>query len=469
MTNTLRRALDEAAAAVPPVRLPPDLWRRGRRSRRRRRWAAVGAAGAAVVLAVALALQVARPGDPTVGRSSDAVPAELHLPWMWQATVQQAPAGPASVIFGGYAGGLRGEDHFFDHEGKVAIVGRGGSYRMLLYGLHVEMVPGQNVALSPDGSAVAQGHLDGTDPAWIVVTDLATGRSAGHRGPDGKTCCGEPVAWAPDGRSLLVLDFEPATSMYRPSRLAWLDLTTGAARVLVELGDRDGLRPVSLAAFSPDGRRVAVSLDDEVRLLDLDGRTLWRTPLGAGRYLAGTAAFTPDGRRIATVAQQGCRSACDSASLAARRWRVGYLDAGTGTDAIGPELPAVTGMTVRAIGWRHGTDLVALAYRPVGGLVSDSSDTDYYNVDSVTLLALRPDGVTETLLRPPAGVVGLDLARDLVDAGRFGGPAPAPAVFPARWVIVIPLLGLGLPALAVGLLLFGVTRRLVRRRAVRPG
>ena len=48
------------------------------------------------------------------------------------------------------------------------------------------------------------------------------------------------------------------------------------------------------------------------------------------------------------------------------------------------------------------------------------------------LVALRPGGGTRALLQQPAHHVGdLDVAQDLLRDGRFGGPAPKPAAFPA--------------------------------------
>jgi hypothetical protein len=471
VTARLREALAEAAEPMPPARLPANLGRRGRRARRRERLAALTVTVAAV-LAAGLTVPTwlfGASGAPAAGDGGDAVPARLHMPWMWQGTVAQSPPGPASVLFSDDSGGLRGEDHFFDDEGKVAVVGRDGAYRMLLYGNYVEMVAGENVLLSPDGREVAHDHV-ASDQGWMVVTDLSTGESRTYRGPDGELCCGEPVAWAPDGRALLVLAHIGPTTDHLPSYLALLDLTTGRARKLLDLGDRWKLRTASLAAFSPDGRHIALNVFEEIRLLDTEGETIWRHSLGPRRVLAGVGAFTPGGGLVTTLTLDGCLERCDTAALAARRWRVGYLDARTGAEAMGPALPVVSGLAVRALGWRHASDLVVLSYRPAPGAAKTElewDDTAYSVVGDVTLLALAPEREPETLLDPPDAVIGIDVARDLLTAGRFGGASPRPSVFPARWVIVFPLIGFGYPTIAVAGIGWALLHRWRRRRRTR--
>ncbi len=364
------------------------------------------------------------------GKPADAVPGKLHLPWMWQATVEQDPRGPASVLFTGSGLGLSGSD-LIDHEGKVAVVGRDGSYRMMLYG-GSEVTPGDDVLLSPNGTFVAQGFKAGAEKdGWVVVTDLGTGKSRAFRGVNGATCCGRPVAWAPDGKSLLAIDFnqepthfDPVTGTgVQPARLWLLDLTTGGTRQIVgDLGDLNKLRSASLAAFSPDGKRIAVTVGDELRMIDVTGRTLWTSTLEPGRYLAGTAAFTPDDTKIVTVAVEGCRTDCDAPALAARQWHVGYLDARTGTNADGPPIDPVTGMAVRAVGWRHGTDLAAVVYQPDRRLskemLAGTTGTGLTETGHVTLVALRQSHAPEVLLDPPNEVLALDVAQDLLRSGR---------------------------------------------------
>lgn len=479
MTSPLRGALHEYAEQMPPARVPDDLWRQGRR-RRRREHLRTATLLTAVLLVVSTLPWLARPGEPAPPAAGGpaAVPFRLHLPRTWQATVPDRPAGPASVLFSGTAPGLRGID-LVDHEGKVAVVGRDGSYRMLLYG-GAERVAGEDVVLSPDGRSVAHGFLAGADDGWLLVTDLSTGRTRTFRDPDGEPCCGQPVAWAPDGRSILAVDASREPVRTEPEtgngllamRLVLLDLTTGRSAPLVELGEHAALRTSSVAAFSPDGARIAVTVGTQLRVLDRTGRTGWTAELGARRHLAGPAAFSPDGRRITTMTMEGCLDDCDEAALAARVWRVGYLDATTGAQTAGPALPAVTAMAVRAVGWRAGVDLAVLTYRPDSGIrkqvASGWNDTGFWEVGDVSLQALPEGGPPEVLLDPPDQVRGLDVARDLLDADRFGGPAPEPGLLPVRplgWVLASAAL---LPViLSSAGLLWWLRRRRAKARA--PG
>ncbi|MEQ4305733.1 hypothetical protein ABNF97_30850 [Plantactinospora sp. B6F1] len=485
MSDGLRTVLAELADRMPPAS-PGDVWRAGRRMRRRDRLRL--ATRLAVVLAVLVCLvpQVLRYrplAEPAGGQA--AVPNRVWTPWMWQGTVGQDPNGPATLLFSGDGLGLRGTD-LFDHEGKVAVVGQDGSYRMLLYG-GAETVAGEAVQISPDGRYVVQGHLAGAERGWLVVTDLVDGRSRTVTGPEGRTCCATPLAWAPDGGAVLAMEtsetpvgVDPVTGyVIQPARLVLHDLTTGTSRVLVdELGDRWKLRTASLVAFSPDGRWIAVSQGSRVSLVSRTGAVAWSRDLGPGRHLAGVGAFTPDGRRIATVTLDGCRDECDSVALAARTWRFGYLDARTGADGTGAAFGPVTAMAVRMLGWRLGTDPVVLTYRPEGGARSGPgfNDTGWWEVGDATLVALRPGGGSEVLVDSPGEVLAMDVPRNLLEAGRFGGPARAPAPLPARPVALVLAVPLGLLLIVVGVplaVLFGSWRRRRSRadglRHPRPG
>ncbi|MEV5768675.1 WD40 repeat domain-containing protein [Micromonospora sp. NPDC052213] len=343
----------------------------------------------------------------------------------------------------------------------------GGKYRMLLYG-GAERSAGIDVLLSPDSRYVADGSADG----WIHVTDLTTGDRRAFAGGADSTCCTTPVAWAPGGDALLVLyhadaDADADGDGVHPSRLLLLDLATGAARRLGgELGNRWDLRTGSLAAFSPDGTRIAVDAGGELTMLDRSGAVAWSRELGPDARLAGVGAFTPDGSAVAVFRLDGCRSGCDADQRAARTWRTGYVDAATGRDGSGPALPPAEGQALRALGWRNGLALVALRYvREPGvtmGETDDWDDTGYRETGHVQLVSLRPDGRVQVLLDPPDGVRAMDVARHLMEAGRFGATAPDPRPFPARPLVLLPAV---LVLLAVG----GVAGAVLwwrRRRAV---
>lgn len=466
----LRESLVELGESMPAARLTPDVWRRGRRARTRTRWTRVGAAAAVVGLVVAVA-PWSGPAPQTVGDGGSTVPRTVGVPWMWQATVQMDAPGPASVLFGGDTIGLHGTD-LFDSEGKLAVVGRdSGDTRMLLYSGVDDITAGEDVLLSPDGTRVASPFVEGVDGSGLVVTDLTTGASRRYTG--GTTDCCAPVAWAPDGRSLLAartgaVTYSEPSGIGRPDlQLVLLDLATGSVTQLGGFRPAHEIRRASWAAFVSNDRFV-VSVGTTVSMLDRTGATLWTTDLGPNRYLAGAGAYDRRGDRIATVGLGGCLGRCDTAGLAARTWTLGFLDPRSGQPVTTPTRPSVTGMSVRAVGWTDDGELVLLRHTPERGAAkepgADWDDTGWFETGHVTLLGVRPDGPVRTLLDPPDGVLTMDVAADLIAAGRFGGPPSEAGVLPARpivWLVAAPLLGVTL----VGLAIAGLIIRWRHRRA----
>src|SRR5690606_937454 len=188
MSEEVRALLRQLGEQMPPARLSKDPWSAGRRQRRTARLrAALTVLTAAAVAIVGPSIWLGADGPAhQPATASDAVPRKVDTPWMWQATVQQAPPGRAALLLGGDGLGLRGID-LLDHEGKVAVVGRDGSYRMLLY--HgAEVVPGEDVLLSPDGRYVVQSFVAGGPKGFLVVTDLTDGTSRALPGPQGRDC-----------------------------------------------------------------------------------------------------------------------------------------------------------------------------------------------------------------------------------------------------------------------------------------
>lgn len=110
--------LRELGEHMAPARLPEDLWRRGRRQRYR---------GRIIAVAVVALLGAAAAGAPDLhsglqpAGDSPGVPRSVDLPYFWQATVDMAPPGPASVLFGGDSLGLVA-DPFEDEGGKLAVL-----------------------------------------------------------------------------------------------------------------------------------------------------------------------------------------------------------------------------------------------------------------------------------------------------------------------------------------------------------
>lgn len=182
-------------------------------------------------------------------------------------------------------------------------------------------------------------------------------------------------------------------------------------------------------------------------------------------------AYLLTGDRIAVVELGGCLDRCDTRQLAARTWTLGFLDPDTGEPAVTTNRPSVTGMAVRALGWTDDGELVLLRHTPETGAAKEPGvewdDTGWYETGHVTLLGVRPDGSVRTLLEPPDGVLTMDVAADLIAAGRFGGPPSTSSMFPARPVVLVAVVPLAVATLVgltiVGLIIRGVRRR--RRRA----
>lgn len=476
MTGQLRETLVELGGAMPPARLTPDVWRRGRRARRRSRWLRAGAAAAVVALVVALAPWSQPPKPESIGDGDSAVPRTVGVPYMWQATAQMDAPGPASVVFGGDTIGLRGTD-WFDSEGKLAVVGRdSGKTRTLLYGGVDDITAGEDVLLSPDGRRVASPHLDYSDAGpGLVVTDLSTGKSRRYRGGineggDGEGCCA-PVAWAPDGRSLIAVaygkvTFDDTGLGRNEERLVLLDLDTDRVTPLAELRSGNGVRHASRAAWLPDGRRFLVSLGATLRMMDRSGAIIWSVDLGPRRHLGGIGAVDRSGTRIAVVDLDGCLDVCDTKQLSARSWTIRFLDVDSGLPVTATPEPTVAGMAVRVLGWTDDGELVVLRHTPERGARkekgSDWDDTDWYTTGHVTLLGVRPDGATRTLLDPPDGVLTIDVPDDLLRAGRFGGPPSVAEPFPARPIILVVIVPVLIPLLVILVVIGLVVRRLRR-------
>jgi WD40 repeat protein/serine/threonine protein kinase len=159
----------------------------------------------------------------------------------------------------------------------------------------------ERAVLSPDGTHLAATQLN----PMILVWDLATGGLVTLDGPPRLRAHG--VSFSPDGKRLVCTyspdDDHPAKDSPRSIRI-W-DLVT--RRTVVTM---DRLHyGMSAAAFSPDGRLLAV-IDWRTALVKLwDAATVHE--VFTCQYTRGqmvwAAAFSPDGKRLAACGTQGIR------------------------------------------------------------------------------------------------------------------------------------------------------------------
>ncbi|MBE1492729.1 TolB family protein [Plantactinospora soyae] len=472
MTERLRQALAEAGNDAPAFDLYEQALAGGERIRRRRRARAAAAVAVLLLFAVALPGALARTGSGTDGFStagngdSPSLPDQISTTWPWTATVGQAPAGPAALLVNQT---LRVPSSISLPEETIAAVGAtGNTYRTLDFDGRVRL--GGDGMLSPDGTRFAE---------WSNLHDLVTGHSSELPGTDASTRF-MPLAWSPDGDTLAViretgrradgrLDVEAAA-------IGLLELSTGDYRRLLDLATtRDGNYPGvpgHMAAFSPDGSRLALQVADRVTVLGRDGVTVGDFVLDHASQLAGKGAFTPDGTAIAVVTRAACCADGPPSGRFQSRWHLRLLDPLSGTERPGSRLPEVTGVTaLRLLGWWPSGEAVVAAYHPSAQLSSewnpDRADPandpwgfpNYYgSLRRVEVRALTDGGGSRELLGLPDGVYSIDFADDVLARGVVRPGADAP-VRPVRtgWLV--------LAAGFVALLVAGaVSGRLLRRR-----
>jgi hypothetical protein len=349
-------------------------------------------------------------------RGDGGVPRSMSVPVPWQADTVANPNGPAALIATGIEWG-RGTRAY-----GLAVVGRDGGYT-LLHAARGYLIAGVGALLSPDGSRLARA-LPASDGGGLVVTDLSSGTERSYDVPASAV-----RAWRPDGAAVLV-------SYQDPPRAALVDLATGRTTPIQFGPAASGDSPI--AAFSPDGHRVAIGSGGVLTMSDTTGRALWRRDLGPGRSLAGRGGFTPDGTRIALVA-----------GAPGSLWTVSYVDASTGFDADGPAVPALTAFALTALGW-HGDELVVAGYSPPPAGSTCCAPVDVYG--------LTPGSGPELLVDLPPDAIGVDIAPDLVEAGRFGSPAALPGVLPFTLSGLVAYPALAVVALSV-LLVVGLSLR----------
>ena len=137
--------------------------------------------------------------------------------------------------------------------------------------------PVHGVAFSPDGTRAATASLDATAKIWDARTGQELLTLVGHNGPV------EDVAFLPDGGRLVTVSGDGTARIW--------DLTPGHESLALFGGS---------AVYSPDGERLAASLDSTVIIYDAGTgeRLLAFTTAGPQIH---NLAYSPDGKRLVTA------------------------------------------------------------------------------------------------------------------------------------------------------------------------
>jgi WD40 repeat protein/serine/threonine protein kinase len=194
------------------------------------------------------------------------------------------------------------------------------------------------IAFSLDGTRLASASLDNTMKIW----DLQTGKEVHSLSPAARIFgrFGIGIAFSPDGKRLAALgqvwdvatgkelfvrkNLPPFTLTYSPDgkrmfsvKGKMYDAQTGQELPLKPLGERSGPGGV-IATFSPDGKRLAIALQGQVKLWDVQsGQEL--LSLKAPSSFPCALAFTPDGHRLGHVTAHGAVTIWDATPLPEKR------------------------------------------------------------------------------------------------------------------------------------------------------
>jgi hypothetical protein len=349
--QAIRDVFERVAAAPVPSDLAEAAIRRAARDRRRR--ATLAAASAVVAVAVAVPIfTFARSGGDTA--EGPAI------------TTGTAPSGtvPGSRwVITAYSGVTSAADSY-----SLVLDRQSGAY---------ERLPYQEVVPSPDGSRLI---VTQSEPGRTGVMDRATGAVRWIPGVDRYV---RGPTWSPDGASILLTTI-PKDDDWGFAIVDADDLTI--QRVTVAASNTAG----SDYFWAPDGRIGLQSsrngpseADPEVSLgvvyFDLSGREVGALDLGGG-WIDGAAAFSPDGRRVAvSTSRHGGEIVILDIAAGTQRQRLRpdrssrllgwYDDAHLMLRGPGPELSVVdlAGVTVRTVRL-HEPGAQRLCLAPATGL-----------------------------------------------------------------------------------------------------
>ena len=369
-------------------------------------------------------------------------------------SVSADPAGPAIALFQ-HGFGVE----FMDFPQAVVLGAGGDTYRRVdaaeeRAGRETQGDPAP-MLLSPDGSYVAVGDHDTTDPDVLVV-DLTTGEATTHPLPQGRSVI--PVAWSSDGTSLASLVSSEPTNPYSGSRItgdvALLDLSDDSAEVL----DVDGAG--AAAAFSPDGSELAVerSAPREVSVVDLADGSARGLPLDG--VLAGPNAWSPDGRMLAVTTVRAAPTP-PGVSDPGIPTGLALVDATGASGAVPQPLELAVSGPGRVLAW-NGPDEVVMLLDVEG---SDSC----CGPDSATLSSVPLDGSAPTALMQIDDLASYGVGRFQLASsagGRLQVVSPD-GIDRGPWPLPIRIGAAALAGLAVWLMARLVVRLAGRRRRAR--
>jgi WD40 repeat protein/transcriptional regulator with XRE-family HTH domain len=161
---------------------------------------------------------------------------------------------------------------------------------------------GRGLAFSPDGTRMATSGADNQAHVW----DLATGKELFVL--PGSTASVDRVIFSPDGSQLATFD--------RSGEACLWDATSGEMLFslnVFEVNTIQEANPIGIA-FSPDGSRLATVGGAFIKIWDVvTGQAALTVPLDEGT-LAYAAAYSPDGKRLAVSFRGGSVNVLDAAS-----------------------------------------------------------------------------------------------------------------------------------------------------------
>lgn len=242
---------------------------------------------------VALAGVIAGVGDlvsgPVLQREPPSIPAVIAGDANFTASVRDDPGGRAAAVY------VSGNSELFWRYRPLVVGADGDTYRRVDAiadraggGGGGDIFPA--TLISPDGE-----YLLVSDGDSAVRVDLTNGRERSYQlAPEGNRS--NILAWAPDGRRVAFT----AIGWPGSDRLAVLDVETG---VTTDVPRAPGSALPSVAAFAPDGSRLALQIEQHVELVAVAGGPVERLPLEPGHGLVPDVAWSPDGSLLATTLQ----------------------------------------------------------------------------------------------------------------------------------------------------------------------